>query len=236
MKSVKKYKSKHKMPIVFCLLVVFLSSQTLAGSEDVLVFGDSLMKLVSRSIEKQMDRNPNLDATSIVSIGSGLARMDLFDWNGKIDNAVSKIKPRVAVVMIGANDNQPMRTDSGVVRLGTDSWKTEYQNRVTNVIDILTAGGVKKIYWIGLPDVRKDELQKDLMRINDIIIAAAKKNSEVEFIDTTEMFSIKKGQFSPYILDKKTGMPVHVRSSDGVHLNREGAEMLAGVVLEKIRQ
>jgi len=208
----------------------------MAAQKNVLVFGDSLMKLVSRSIEKDMDRDPNMDAASIVSIGSGLARLDLFDWNAKIENAVSKINPSIAVAMIGANDNQPMKTDSGIVRLGTDAWKSEYRKRVAGIIDILSKGGVEKIYWIGLPDVRKEDLQQDLKTINAIIEQEANESSKVEFIDTREMFSMKKGEFSPYILNKKTGMPVHVRSSDGVHLNRKGADMLADVVLERIRK
>lgn len=116
---------------------IFWKPFLLAAQKNVLVFGDSLMKLVSRSIEKDMDRDSNMDATSIVSIGSGLARLDLFDWNAKIENAVSKINPSIAVAMIGANDNQPMKTDSGIVRLGTDAWKSEYRKGADMLADVV---------------------------------------------------------------------------------------------------
>lgn len=221
--------------VLLTAVALTAGASTAVGKERVLVFGDSLMKLVARSIEKKLDRNPEFESVAVVSIGSGLARLDLFDWESKIEQAVESARPKYAVAMIGANDDQPMMTDGGSVQLGSPAWLAEYQRRVDSIIRMLKEGGVEKIYWIGLPDMRDSELQREVQRINKIVAEKSRGNPAVEYIDTTKMFSNKLGEFSPYIIDKKTAMPIHVRAGDGVHLNRKGADMLADVVVDKLR-
>lgn len=236
MKNMKSGQSLRKISVWILMGIMATQFVTAATAEErILIFGDSLMKLVSRSIEKQVDRDADIKAISIVSIGSGLARLDLFDWEAKISKAVKDFKPTVAVAMIGANDNQPMMTDSGTVQLGTPEWEAEYERRVGRMIEILTEGGVGEIYWIGLPDMRDSDLQKEVQRINSIVVKRARKNNAVEYIDTIKLFSRDPGKFSPYIIDKKTAMPIHVRASDGVHLNRKGADMLADMVVDRVK-
>ncbi len=218
------------------LIVILFSLNTAqaANEKRVLIFGDSLMELVSRSMRREINRNPSMESESVVSIGSGLARMDLFDWNERIQGAVEDFEPNIAVVMIGANDNQPMKTDSGTVALGTPEWSREYRRRVAHMVEILTDGGVEKIYWIGMPDMRTANLQRETIRINEIVRERANADRNIEYIDTVQMFSVEPGKFSPYIIDRNTAMPVHVRNPDGVHLNRAGADMLSKHVLELI--
>lgn len=211
-----------------------IQSAQATGEQRVLIFGDSLMELVSRSMRREINRNPNMESESVVSIGSGLARMDLFNWNERIQDAVNEFKPNIAVVMIGANDNQPMMTDGGAVALGTPEWAQEYRRRVAHMVEILVEGGVERIYWIGMPDMRTANLQRETKRINEIVKERSNADRRVEYIDTVQMFSVEPGNFSPYIIDRNTAMPVHVRNPDGVHLNRAGADMLSKHVLDLI--
>lgn len=199
----------------------------------VLIFGDSLMKMVAKSMSKELDKK-SIKSTQLVSIGSGLARLDLYDWPSKIQAAVQQDKPSVAIVLMGANDNQPMKADNRVLQLGTPEWKAEYRARVERVLQILSEGGVKQVLWIGLPDVRDDKLQRDTREINAIYQAVAAQQPAMTFVDSVPMFSITPGKFSPYIL-KKDGMPLPVRSGDGTHFSREGADYLAEKILPMIK-
>ena len=101
------------------------------------------------------------------------------------------------------------------------------------VMTKLIAGGVKQILWVGMPCMRDAKLDGDIKKINAAIQAAASSHPEVTLFPTYDLFS-KKGEYSAYIV-QDSGVPLDVRESDGVHLNREGAEFLAGQLITKLR-
>lgn len=203
------------------------------GQRNVLVCGDSMMKAVSRSVIREMAKDPGIKVIDLVSIGTGLARLDLFDWHAQLQAGVAQ-KPVAAVLMMGANDNQPMKTSDGtVVQQGTPAWSAEYGRRVGRAIEILQAGGTRTVIWLSLPDVRDKTLQKDVTEINRIIRQQTQGRAGVVFVDTVPLFSPTPGTFSPYVM-KKGGMPMQVRASDGVHLNPDGADLLAARIRQEL--
>ncbi len=199
----------------------------------VLVIGDSLMRAVSREFGKQVTDIAHVEPVFLVCLGSGLARLDLFDWHAKIEKLVRDNKPTAAMVFIGANDDQPMRTPGGVIQPGTEDWLAEYTCRIARAMDLLLDGGVEHLYWIGLPDMRDPKLQRCAILINQVVAKLVQSRPRVQLIDTTSMFSRKPGTFSPYIY-KEDGMPLHVRDTAGVHLNRKGADILVRDLLPRI--
>ena len=102
------------------------------ANSPVLLLGDSMMKLPSLAIERELAKTqPSVKAISFATIGTGLARLDAFDWLGKIDELCAQEHPKMAVVALGANDRQPMQLPSGgIVALGSPEWKTEYTHRI----------------------------------------------------------------------------------------------------------
>ncbi len=85
-------------------------------------------------------------------ISTGLVRPDFFNWPLQLQQQVKAFDPGAVVVMWGANDNQGVETSSGkVYQFGTDGWQKEYRKRIEDVIAILFAGGVRRIYWVGQP-------------------------------------------------------------------------------------
>jgi hypothetical protein len=197
---------------------------------DVLVLGDSMMKAVARALKKEC-ASRKLSVETHTSIGSGLARLDLLDWHDTVRGLVEEHKPATAFVMMGANDNQAMRTAGGVIRFGDAGWEIEYGRRAGKLMDILVDGGVTSVVWIGLPCMREKGLDADTRVISKIVSQQAAAREAVDFFSSYRMFS-KKGAYSAYII-QSSGMPLDVRSSDGIHLNRKGAELLAGVVMKK---
>ena len=97
----------------------------------------------------------------------------------------------------------------------------------------LVAGGVKEILWAGLPCMRDGKLDTDVKKINVAIEKAAEAHAEATYMSTYELFS-KKGAYSAYII-QPTGIPLDVRESDGVHLNRQGADYLAQALIAKLK-
>ncbi len=137
---------------------------------------------------------------------------------------------------MGANDNQPMQTAAGVVvQPGTAEWRAEYAARGAALRDALKAAGVGRLYWLGLPDVREEALERDIAVINAVLREQTAGREGMTFMDTAALFSLDPGKFSPHIRNADTAMPMQVRSQDGTHFNKEGAEFLAAKVAEKLK-
>jgi hypothetical protein len=212
--------------IIFCLFFTF---NVLAS--DVLVMGDSMMKSVAREFKKDCEKK-GLSVESFSSIGSGLARLDLLDWYSNAKELVEEHKPSIVLVMMGANDNQAMQGAGSTVDFGLPGWEFEYGRRCGKLMDIMLDGGVSKVVWFGLPCMREKKLNADVKAISRIIKQQALARPKVSYISTYKMFS-KKLKYSSYII-QKSGMPLDVRASDGIHLNRNGAKYLVDSVAENI--
>lgn len=229
---------KHGKRISAILLgtAAFLAAARPAEAARVWIAGDSMMKLVVRPLNRELATLPGTEVLpEEVSIGTGLARLDVHDWMIKAREAAAK-KPEVAVIFMGPNDNQPMKLDNGaIVQFGTPEWSAEYRRRVGAFLDLLRAGGMKRALWISLPDMRDAKLQADTRAINAAVKAALDGREDTDYFDCVPLLSPKPGTYSAYIFRKDTGMPLHVRSGDGTHLNRDGADLLAKEVVARLR-
>ncbi len=201
-----------------------------ASATDVVVIGDSMMKSVARALKKECAAR-DMSVEVLTSIGSGLARLDLFDWHLKVRELVAEHQPKIVFVMMGANDNQVMQTGGGTLPFGSAGWGMEYGRRAGKLMDILIDANTSQIVWIGLPCMREKGLDADTKVISRIVDQQALARPSVDFVSTYKMFS-KKGAYSAYII-QESGMPLDVRSADGIHLNRAGAELLARTVTAK---
>lgn len=210
-------------------VLIFLLCCTAVQAADMVAVGDSMMKSVGRALRKAYAVG-NTDVEVFTSIGSGLARLDLLDWHAKADGIMKENHPSTVFVMMGANDNQPMQTAGGVVTFGSPGWNTEYGRRAGRLMDILLEGGARRVVWIGLPGMREPSLEADVRGMETIIIQQAEARKSVTYFRTTGLLSPKDG-YKAYII-QENGMPLDVRSEDGIHLSRSGAEYLAALLLK----
>jgi uncharacterized protein len=219
---------------VLSLAALLLFARTLCAATDkdghaeVLIAGDSMMRSVARSFEKAFTRR-GLSTTKFASIGTRLARLDLLDWPAKLAALARAHTPARAIVMMGANDNQPLQVGGGVIPFGTDTWQTEYGRRVGKAMDALLDADVTQLIWVGLPCMREKRLDADVRRINEIVAQQAAARRAVVFVPVYALFS-KDGAYSSYVIGKN-GLPLEVRSADGIHMTRNGAELLVEHVL-----
>lgn len=223
--------------VTFTAVFILLSVPALesraqdTGTTKVLVLGDSIMRAVSHSMERKLEARDDYEATSFTSLGSGLARLDAFDWMSKVKQLMQDEKPDIVVMMIGTNDKQAMRLNGKVFQPGSEEWEDEYRRRVGQCMDLMVDGNARQIMWIELPDMREKKLQKDATEINEIIQEETAKRDTISFFETRNFLSREPGTFSPYVFDSN-GMPLKVRDGDGVHLSRNGADLLADKLIE----
>lgn len=192
----------------------------------VVVLGDSIMRALSHSLAREFDRYDGFKVVSFTYLGSGLARLDTFDWLGKIDAMMQAHKPTIVIMMIGTNDKQAIQVQSSVMQPDTPEWKQEYARRVGSAMDRMIKGGAKTVYWIEIPDMPKQELQEAGFMFNGMIRAQAAVRPTVTVVASSSILSKTPGVYTSYLVDH-TGKVLQVRNQDRVHLSREGADLLA---------
>lgn len=202
---------------------------TAVQAADVAAIGDSMMKAVGRAIRKEYGAG-NATVEVFTSIGSGLARLDLLDWHAKAAGIMAEHHPSTVFIMMGANDNQAMQAGNGVLAFGTPGWNSEYGRRAGRLMDILLQGGAQRVVWIGMPGMREPKLEAEVRVMEQVILQEVETRKQVTYFHTTGRLSPKSEYKAYIILD--SGMPLDVRSEDGIHLNRNGAEYLAALLLK----
>lgn len=189
-----------------------------------------MMRTVGRSLRRELGRLGVVVETE-VSIGSGLARLDLFEWHEQAEAVMRRHQAETVLIMMGANDNQPMRTAAGVLPFGTPGWDLEYGRRVGKMMDLLLAGGANRVIWLGLPCMREEALSRDVAAMGRLIQQQAEARESVLYFPTVDIFCPDRSGYRSYIT-LPSGMPLDARAEDGVHLSRQGAEHLASVLIQ----
>ncbi|MEI7435193.1 MAG: DUF459 domain-containing protein [bacterium] len=210
---------------------VVAPSTNAATPQRVLILGDSMMRLLAHSLERELARQPGVTATIFTSLASGLARLDTFDWLGKMRSEIVEARPDFVIVALGTNDKQAMQVDGGViVQPGDEAWNKAYAQRLGTAMDILTSGGSRQVLWMELPDMRDARHQADATEINAILRKEAGLRPSIHIFETRALLSRKPGTFSSYLIGRD-GMPLAVRENDGIHLSRAGADLAASKLI-----
>jgi hypothetical protein len=201
----------------------------------VLMMGDSMMRLLGVSMEKELKAAGIQPASSFSSLGSGLARMDAFDWFARVEALMSEHKPATVVVALGANDRQTLKDAGGrMIQYGTPEWGIEYGLRVGRIMDELIKGGAVRVVWLMLPDMKEPVHQAYAVYVNQIIAKEALSETRVAKVvlfDVRPLLTRKPGTFSTYMM-MPNGSAVSVRDQDGIHLTKEGAQRVAAAIVK----
>ena len=216
-----------------CALLLVPGWGCAAEKAPVLMIGDSMMRLLGIALEKELKSAGVQPASTFTSLGSGLARMDALDWFSKVASLMKEQRPATVVVSLGANDRQALKDTTGrVVNFGTPEWDKEYALRVGRIMDELIAGGVNRIIWLLLPDMKDPVHQEYAVSVNALYAreaAAESRKEKVVLFDMRPLLSRKPGTFSLYMMSSN-GEALSVRDTDGVHLSPVGAQRVAQAI------
>jgi uncharacterized protein len=206
----------------------------------VWVAGDSLASVPGQSLERATGSSGAVDVVSVESrLATGLGRPEIFNWFERIGGAVAELRPNVAVLSFGADDDHDFM--SGVPAgktlgpLGSPSWIAEYRRRAAGVQEELTRAGVY-VVWLGLPITRGEGWNRPFRTINKILkgVAAASPD-HAYFLGTYTLFQDSHGHYAEY-LPNAQGQLVKMRSGDGVHYEAPAGDLIARLVLHRLNQ
>jgi hypothetical protein len=196
------------------------------------VFGDSLATDVAAALDRFYQDDPNIVIINQAVGSSGFVRPDFFDWDKTAVDQVTQNTFDMAVMIVGINDRQTIKTDEGSMKALTPEWATLYQSRVAQFVQTIHSAN-KPLIWVGLPPMMDSGFSTAIGQISATQRLAAFSGG-AEFIDIYDRFVDENGDYSSFGPDLN-GNRVRMRKSDGIHFSAAGADKLAFYLSQTIK-
>lgn len=198
--------------------------QKAADAKRILVLGDFVGNAVADGLNQLYAENTNVVILTSTNSSSGLVRDDYYNWPATIAKIVTKEKPDVIVMTLGANDYQPIKANGKTINVGNEEWSDLYRQRITVLADNLKQTG-KPWLWLGEPSFKDPQLSLAMTSFNRLY----KQQMEAaggHFIDVWEGFVDEQGKFALSGYDVN-GQTVRLRANDGINFTSAGKKKLA---------
>ena len=194
----------------------------------IVVVGDSLAAGLGLYLEREF-RPALVQVLRQGRVSTGLSRLDYFNWMQGMRDIEARYQPDLVVVMIGDNDNQNLLTptEEVVAEIGSFEWAQKYEDRVEEFTRIAVDGG-SHVAWVGLPIVQRKERWDVMQRQNESFERVVDSTPNALYVDTWDRFATQDGQYTPFYWED--GKVELIRTSDGLHFNPRGYELLAEAV------
>ncbi|MHB8243842.1 MAG: SGNH/GDSL hydrolase family protein [Acidimicrobiales bacterium] len=196
----------------------------------MLDIGDSIGEDLGFGLGDVFAQDPWVHVIQKAKIDTGLARPDYYNWPVALESDIRTYHPGVVVIMMGANDNQPLITASGQsVPTGTAAWNRQYRQRIKLLMQEVVASGAHAI-WVGLPPLQSPAVNSAFaLHLNKMAQQLAKSVRGVTYVSSWSTLAGPRGQFVQY--KTVSGSVQQIRYSDGVHLAPTGWDLLASALL-----
>ncbi len=191
----------------------------------VWVGGDSMGGELGFSLDPLLQESKVFKPITFYKESSGICRYDFFNWQQQIETVVKTAKPQAAVIMMGTNDTQSVSQDDGEwIAYGDMDWKKAYEKRVGDIIDTFLDGGVRRVYWVGMPIMGEDWRNSRMRLINKVFQKQSEKRPGAEYVDIWDLYTTSDGSFD-----------ASLRLADQVHFTTEGQDLLAERVYKAVK-
>ena len=224
------------LSVMACLTSVpSATAQGAASVGTVLATGDSMIQIVDSFLERRLERRPGVRVHSDARISTGLSKPFLLNWPRHARSQARRLRPRVTVVFIGANDGFPFPARrGGRVACCGRAWRVQYACRARRMMRAYARGGAGQVYWLLLPQARGGPYRRVYPAVNRALRRAARpRGDHVRLVHLNRLFT-PHGRYRDVI--RHRGRRVHVRQRDGIHLSVAGASIAAGIVARLIRR
>lgn len=195
------------------------------------VFGDSMGDGLWAGLYRQLRDGRNFEVVRFSRAATGLARYDYVDVHAQ---AVAQLAERhidIAVVMVGANDEQGILEGGQAYAFGTPHWRAIYERRIDELVRLFREHGAA-VYWVGLPKMRRAGYDERAQLLNAIYEARARANG-APFVPTVPVSVDASGRYNDYLSDGSR--PKLMRAKDGIHMTMAGYLRIAEPVSSLIR-
>ncbi|CAM1629534.1 Protein of unknown function DUF459 [Bartonella choladocola] len=200
------------------------TNQKAPDAKRILVLGDFVGNAVADGLNQLYAENPKVVILASTNLSSGLVNESHYNWLDNIGKLVTKEKPDIIVMALGANDNQPIKTGEKTINVEDKEWSDNYRQRIVSLSGALKGTG-KPFLWLGNPSFKDQQLSQTISSLNRLY----KQQMEAaggHFVDVWEGFIDEQGKFalSGYDVNGKT---VRLRANDGINFTSAGKKKLA---------
>ncbi|HZV21523.1 MAG TPA: DUF459 domain-containing protein, partial [Hyphomicrobiales bacterium] len=154
-----------------------------------------------------------------------------FDWPAKA-RELAEDDWGAAVVLLGLNDNLPIKLDNKWTKVGEPTWRKIYGDRADTVTRAFTGHGIP-LLWVGPPAVRSKKMDEGMRIIHEVLAQRVPAAGGI-FLSIREM-TLGPGDTYTDWIEGTNGKLVHLRHSDGMHFSESGDRYLARYVLNALR-
>ena len=228
--------------IVFSLLLLASIAGQAARADTkarIAFVGDSLAQNYWAGVMRLAAGDPclksNVDLGRFARPATGLANSAYFNWLREIRRIDDTYNPTVTVISIGLNDRQGIIDPKGVpIVWGAPNWADKYRQQIREFLEGAVASKAT-VLFVGLPVMRDGYFNTDMAAKNAMYAEAVAKIGapNVRFIEPWKLNTAGPETYSIHA-PGRTGRPVQIRTSDGVHFTNGGDDLLAAYLLPKI--
>ena len=209
-----------------------IGSQATEGPYRILIIGDAMGGGMGGGLTRMAAAETGYQVVNRFNEASALSRPDRYDWAAAIPKMMEGKNFSAAVVLIGLNDRQDIRTPTGRLPFNSPEWIAAYKANVDAVIDALLAQDVK-IIWLGQPPMGDPAYDADMQ-----VISALQKEraiaKNITFVELRAPFLGPDGRYSQRGPDD-TGIDQKLRQNDGVTFFKLGNNRIGQIVLAALK-
>ncbi|WP_086005361.1 DUF459 domain-containing protein [Rhizobium freirei] len=209
------------------------AAEKLQDAKTILVVGDFLASGLGTGLEDAFSTSPGVVIQARGNVASGLVRQDYYNWPQQLSGMMDQMKPAMVVVMLGANDRQPIIGSGLNEKYGTDPWFLAYEERVQQFAKLITNRRIP-LLWVGLPPFGSDQLTASAVKLNHLYQSQMAAVGG-EYVDIWDGFTDQSGEFVVTGSDIN-GQQVRLRTADGVNMTAAGKRKIAFYVEKPARR
>jgi hypothetical protein len=137
--------------------------------------------------------------------------------------------------MIGANDNQNLKTAEGkFIWYGNQGWNEEYISRVSKFLKIFEENNIT-VFWVGQPIMRDNKFSDAMKNLNLIDENEVKNHKNAYFISIWDLLTDSQGNYTDYLPDEN-GNPKLARVWDGIHLHYFAGGIVSKEIIKQMKK
>jgi len=211
-----------------------ISQPTPASPLTIVDIGDSIGEDLGFGLGDLFSGDQSVHLFQEGVMDTGLVQSGYYNWPGHLQLYLNKYNPGAVIVMMGANDDQNMNVNGTVYTPLSTGWVKAYTARVDTLMEESVVAGAH-VLWVGLPPMGGGNITNAFVKqVNTIYATQAELHQGVTYVPSWNVLAGPKGQFVMYL--KIDGSEVAVRSSDGVHLDPAGWDLLAQALVKPMEK